>query len=402
MIKKKIEEFNEIKLDKKKISILILCGGYGSRISRLTNKIPKPLIKINNKPFLYYLIKNISRYNFVNFRLLTFYKNNKFKRFKKDYEKELNVNIQIIKEKEKLDTGGSILSAIRKFRINTDFIALNGDTYVDLNYDEYYKEYKKYSRLFIPIIKKDNKSSKLISLNLNKDDKIYFSKDGSYMNSGIYFFNKKNILKFTKIKKCSFETLIAKSLIKENKVKGKIYLGDFLDIGSYESIKKSSSFIDKIFNKKKLLFLDRDNTLNIDKGYTYKINDLQLIEKNISAIKKKYDDYIKVIISNQSGIGRGIFTLKKHNLFMNMLFKKLNKNNIFISRSYFCPFHKDAKIKKFKKQSKYRKPNTGMIQKALKELDIKKSSNCLMIGDSIVDKKLAKNCKIKFIDQKIF
>ena len=120
MRKKKIEEFNEIKLDKKKISILILCGGYGSRISRLTNKIPKPLIKINNKPLLYYLIKNMSRYNFVNFRLLTFYKNNKFKWFKKDYEKELNVNIQIIKEKEKLDTGGSILSAIRKFRINTD------------------------------------------------------------------------------------------------------------------------------------------------------------------------------------------------------------------------------------------------------------------------------------------
>ena len=50
-------------LKDKKINTLLLCGGLGSRISRYTKRTPKPLIKIGKHPFLYYLIKNLSRYN---------------------------------------------------------------------------------------------------------------------------------------------------------------------------------------------------------------------------------------------------------------------------------------------------------------------------------------------------
>ena len=112
-IKLKID--HEKKPEYKSTNIFILCGGLGTRISKITKKVPKPLIKVMKKPFLYYLIKNLSRYNFVNFHLLTYYKNENFLKFKKKYEKELNVKISIIKEKEKLDTGGSILNATKKF-----------------------------------------------------------------------------------------------------------------------------------------------------------------------------------------------------------------------------------------------------------------------------------------------
>ena len=71
----KFENDHEKKLNNKSTNILILCGGFGSRISKITKKVPKPLIKVIKKPFLYYLIKNLSRYNFINFYLLTYYKN---------------------------------------------------------------------------------------------------------------------------------------------------------------------------------------------------------------------------------------------------------------------------------------------------------------------------------------
>ena len=54
---------------------LILAGGYGSRLGNITKKIPKPLIKINNKPFILYLIKNLYRQGIRDFLILSYYKN---------------------------------------------------------------------------------------------------------------------------------------------------------------------------------------------------------------------------------------------------------------------------------------------------------------------------------------
>ena len=57
---------------------LILAGGFGKRLGQITKKTPKPLIKINRKPFLIYLIKNLYRQGVRNFIILTFYKNQFF------------------------------------------------------------------------------------------------------------------------------------------------------------------------------------------------------------------------------------------------------------------------------------------------------------------------------------
>ena len=57
-----MKDLHNLQTLKKKTNILILCGGIGSRISKVTKKTPKPLIKVKQKPFLYFLIKNLSRY----------------------------------------------------------------------------------------------------------------------------------------------------------------------------------------------------------------------------------------------------------------------------------------------------------------------------------------------------
>ena len=59
---------------------LILAGGYGSRLGTITKNTPKPLIKINNKPFILYLIKNLYRQGIKNFIILSYYKNSNFKK----------------------------------------------------------------------------------------------------------------------------------------------------------------------------------------------------------------------------------------------------------------------------------------------------------------------------------
>ncbi len=389
---------HELNLLKKKTNVLLLCGGIGSRISMYTKTTPKPLIKVGNHPFLYYLIKNLTRYNFKNFYLLTYYKHEKFLKFKKKYQKLLKVKIRLISEKEKLDTGGAVLNATKKITNKFDFMVLNGDTYLDINYDHTYAQFMKVKSIYMPLIKTDKQSFKLDTITIDKNGRVKFSSNSKYMNSGMYFFKKKHLKSFFNIKKCSLENDILTKKIKEKEVYGFKCYDNFIDIGSYSSLNKINNFVKKFFYQKKTLFLDRDNTLIYDKGYVHKIKDLKLIIKNINYIKYKYKNYIKILVTNQSGIGKGYFKYKDFELFTETLIKKLYNQDIFISKVYYCPHHLEANDNKYKRKCKFRKPNTGMINAALKKLDIFKKKNCLIIGNDKSDSELGQRTNIQYVD----
>ena len=111
---------------------VILVGGRGTRLGSITSKTPKPLIKINNKPFLDQLISKLIRYNFKNIFLLCSYKKEFF--FKKYHNKYFhNSKIICINEGKPKGTGGALFRL--KHRIKNNFILLNGDTFfnIDLN-----------------------------------------------------------------------------------------------------------------------------------------------------------------------------------------------------------------------------------------------------------------------------
>ena len=241
-------------LKDKKINTLLLCGGLGSRISRYTKRTPKPLIKIGKHPFLYYLIKNLSRYNYKNFYLLTYYKHEQFVIFKKKYQKLLKVKIKLISEKEKLDTGGAVLNATKKINNKYDYMVLNGDTYLDANFDYIFEEYKKKSSIYMPLIRSKRQSFKLNGMKVDKEGKVKVALKSNYMNSGICLMNRKHLKNLHYLKKFSLENDLLLKKIKVGKVYGNLYFDDFIDIGSYSSLKKINNFIKYRFYKKKNSF----------------------------------------------------------------------------------------------------------------------------------------------------
>ena len=108
---------------------VILCGGIGSRLGDITKKTPKPLIKLNNKPFLDYLIYRLSRFRIAKILLLCGYKSERF--FKKYHNLKINnyTKITCFKEKKPYGTGGALINA--KNKLENIFYLLNGDTYFD-------------------------------------------------------------------------------------------------------------------------------------------------------------------------------------------------------------------------------------------------------------------------------
>jgi len=139
---------------------------------------------------------------------------------------------------------------------------------------------------------------------------------------------------------------------------------------------------------KKVVFLDRDGVINKDTGYVYKIEDFKFIDGVFKAclhFKKLGFDII--IVTNQSGIGRGYFTQNEFDKLNKYIKKEFLKNDIKILDVFYCPHKPEDKCN-------CRKPEIGMIEQALNlyNIDLK---NSWMIGDKSSDIQLAINSNIK-------
>lgn len=146
---------------------------------------------------------------------------------------------------------------------------------------------------------------------------------------------------------------------------------------------------------KKAVFLDRDGTINKEKNYLYKKEDFSFLPGVIEGLKILQNaGYMLVIITNQSGIGRGYYTENEFNILCEWMQSELKKEGIVISGIYYCPHLPDAPIEKYRVACSCRKPKTGMFELAAKELNIDMSASWT-VGDRLRDCIVAQslNCK---------
>ena len=132
----------------------------------------------------------------------------------------------------------------------------------------------------------------------------------------------------------------------------------------------------------KAIFLDRDGTIIEDPGYLNSPEQVKLLDGAAEALcQLKQMGYKLVIISNQSGVARGIVTEKVLEDIHKKLRQSLAGQRATIDAIYYCPFHPDGVLKKYRKESVMRKPNPGMLLKAAEDMDIDLAESW-MIGNS--------------------
>jgi len=228
----------------KNFSLMILAAGYGKRMKHLTKKVPKPLLKINDRELLSYNIEFFLNLGCNKIVINTHYLHNEIKIFVE--KKFSNNNINLIFEPELLNTGGGIKNALsyfgeKNFLVTNSDILWNDDNRKDIN--DFISEYQKIK--FCKLLLVENNKFKglkkkegdfklennLISRWEKNDPHLYFS--------GLQIINP-NI--FSQIKQYSFSmNLLWDILIKNNQLQGQIsnsvvtHIGD---INSYNKIKK--------------------------------------------------------------------------------------------------------------------------------------------------------------------
>ncbi|KON64240.1 D-glycero-alpha-D-manno-heptose-1,7-bisphosphate 7-phosphatase [Komagataeibacter europaeus] len=136
-------------------------------------------------------------------------------------------------------------------------------------------------------------------------------------------------------------------------------------------------------------FLDRDGVINVDIGYPHRPEDFRFIEGAPEAIRQlNRHGYKVIVVTNQSGVARGLFDEAAVEHFHNHMCAELARHDAFIDAIYMCPYHPDGQVERYRADHPDRKPGPGMILRAQKDYHIDLSRS-FMIGDKESDMKAA-------------
>src|SRR5262245_56282446 len=134
------------------------------------------------------------------------------------------------------------------------------------------------------------------------------------------------------------------------------------------------------------LFLDRDGVINVDRGYVHRPDQFEFIA-GIFPLARFWADELRrpiVVISNQSGIGRGYFNETSYADLTRWMCARFEAERAPIARVYHCPFHPTHGVGAYRRDHPWRKPNPGMVLQAISDLGLE-PARCALLGDSMSD-----------------
>lgn len=149
--------------------------------------------------------------------------------------------------------------------------------------------------------------------------------------------------------------------------------------------------------KKRAVFLDRDGTINKDVGYPNSFRLIEIYPSSFEAIRKiNRSGLLTVIVTNQSGVGRGLIAEKDLDDIHHKLRAVFSKHKAHFDGIYYCPHYNLSSDPRYRENCQCRKPNTGMARQAAADLNID-IMNSYMVGDKVEDILFGLNLQAKAI-----
>jgi D,D-heptose 1,7-bisphosphate phosphatase len=383
------------------MKIVIMAGGKGTRISSVNSEVPKPMISILEKPILQYQIECLKRQGYTEIILVIGHLGHVISNYFGDGTK-FGVQIKYIEETEPLGTAGALY--LLKDELTEDFLLINGDIIFDINIDRFYQYHKAKGGDATLFTHPNSHPYDSGIISVDQDDKItnWLHKEDERLwyknrvNAGLHLLSPKMLDLFTHLKKVDLDRDVLKPLI----ATGKLYAYDspeyVKDMGTpdryysvVDDIKTGKVEAKNLVNKQKVIFLDRDGTINVYKGFLTHIDDFQLIDGTAEAIKRVNESgYLAIVITNQPVIARGDVTMEELVEIHNKMETLLGEKGAYIDDIFFCPHHPDKGFEgekiEYKIECECRKPKAGMFLKAADKYNVDLSES-IMIGDSVND-----------------
>tara|TARA_B110000503_G_scaffold107326_1_gene160368 strand:+ start:2938 stop:4146 length:1209 start_codon:yes stop_codon:yes gene_type:complete len=359
---------------------VIFCGGYGTRLGSLTKKIPKPMVLVDNKPFLEHLINQLKENGIKKLYLLVGYKKEKIIEYFGN-GKKFSIKIIYSYNHPNYQTAYR-LNCIKK-KIKKDFLLMYSDNYCPFNIKKNFEIFKKKKSLVTFSICEKKSGNISIDSNQNTIYRLKRSKTNNFVEIG-YMIVKKEFLSFLDNRNINLNILLNK-LSRDGKISGIKTHNKYLSI----SDKQRLSLTRKFFRNKKFILIDRDGVINLIKNNDRYVKNLQGLHFNKKIISQleKFKDFTYLCITNQAGIATGEVLkkdLKKINQEIKIFLKKkkINLKEFFISEHHY------------NSNNFYRKPNPGNFLKASEKYSFLLDKT-FYIGDDVRDVEAAYNANTK-------
>lgn len=397
---------------------VIMAGGKGTRISSIASDIPKPMIRINDKPVLQLEIESLKKQGFEDFIITISHLGHVITDFFDDGSK-FGVKIDYFNEEKPLGNAGALYQL--KDKLTEDFLLINGDVLFEFDakrFVKYHKDKGGLATLFTHpnshpydsgLILADE--TNLVYQWLNKEDErpLYYK---NRVNAGIHVLSPEVLKERPDKEKIDLDRDVLKPLCS----KGCMYAYDSTeyvkDMGTPERYAQVCEDLlsgkvarRSLSNRQKAIFLDRDGTINKYVGFLRNIDQFDLTDTSAEAIKMiNNSEYLTIVVTNQPVIARGEVSFEQLDEIHKKMETLLGKQGAYIDGLYFCPHHPhsgfEGEVKELKIDCDCRKPKPGMLLQAAEDFNINLGES-FMIGDSDIDMAAgsAAGCKCIRIDR---
>lgn len=364
---------------------VILVGGLGSRLGELTKAYPKPLLPVNDRPFLDLLLWHLARQGFKSVLLLAGHCGEAVEEYARNCQFRNELDIKVLIEPSPLGTAGALSYAGPK--LDESFLLMNGDSVFDFNWLDLHVLLSSNPDCLVAMgLRRLSDASRFGVVSLDGERVSSFaargSSDGGLVNGGIYLIRREILGSMPP--QGSLEQEVLPLLADRRKVCASIYQGFFLDIGVPDSYKFAATSVWSSMRRPALIF-DRDGVLNINHGYVGQIDRFEWTEGAIDAVKYANDlGYFTFVFTNQAGIARGYYTESDmHELHAHMQ-DELRAHGAHIDAFAHCPHHVDGVVPELAIRCDCRKPNPGMLRQLQARWPIADQES-LAIGDQPTD-----------------
>lgn len=371
---------------------VILVGGLGTRLGALTRTTPKPLLPVGERPFLDLLIKRVVRFGFTDIVLLAGYLGDQvLTRYVGERRiAGRDVRLRVVVEAEPAGTGGALryLNGIA----DKHFMLMNGDSWFDMDLRAFAAEPLRSPFVTKIALRRLENVGRYGTVILDGDRIESFDAAGAgrqdgLINAGIYLASR-DLIDAVENVPCSLEQDIFVPLAKAGKLGGQAFDGTFIDIGVTEDYARSADVLcASVFRP--AVFFDRDGVLNIDDGYTNRPQDLRWNEGAIAAVRGvNAAGWYAFVVTNQAGIAHGHYNETAVDKFHRHMDEHLADAGAHIDEYVYCPFHPEAKLAAYRRETLNRKPGPGMILDLLARWPVD-ASRSFLVGDQESDLKAA-------------
>ena len=371
---------------------VIFCGGLGSRLRPFTDRMPKPMIPCNGKPFLWYLLRQLHGQGISRFVLLTGYLAEIIEEYFGDGS-GWGWQIHYSEGPVEWETGRRLWES--RALLDHRFLLCYSDNFVPFSLEKVLRQHEQHGLSLTFMISRKSPGNIAVDEDgiVHQYNENRSIKECNFVEIGYMVVERDRTFAFYEQPDCSFSTILQK--MAENSEINTWIQGDaYHSISDPERWKKTEAYL----TPKKILLIDRDGVINrkAPQGeYITTWEEFEWIAETREAMKSlsKYG-YSFVVISNQAGIGRGVVSRKAVDEINRRMVEELKKVKIPIEGIYLCSHH-------WEDGCKCRKPEPGLFFKAAEELPLNLEQT-FFIGDDPRDCIAAYNagCRSIYIGDK--